>query len=602
MQQPISNSGVNDNKATVVVPPYDKERSECWEGDFVSQFPVNTQGQPDGMATLCVNSPHEGFRIEAQIVNGNMQGKASVYSNANILVAEVTFEAGIANGPCKLFDTTGKLFFEGNLKSGYRSGRGKEYDREGRILFDGYFKKGKRMNLVPSNEMRGYWKEYSDDGTLLSVSEVNKDTGEKEGMSVKYKEGEFLNIRQIKDGKETEYRGFIKFYIEFKNAWFEGNIDRGAPNGYCEIYDTDGKYIFKGLMSDGRVLTVKKMFGKGGYQKEYDYDEHLVNICKRDENYRFDGICYHFDRKEMIREIIEWSEGEVIDALAEFDGHIMTEYENKVKVYEGEYIQKSDFEYVPNGLGKEFDSDGETVIYEGYYHMGKRHGLGKLYQGGELVYDDQWILGKKKDEYYIQYSIIFIAVYLVLICLPYIFDLLNLTTVSLIDLFLTILFFLYVLKIYCCGINYSFDLLIAKLLHKRTLRINNGRFYSKYTFDAPLFAKYINIGDECFTSCVIFRIDGLNRLKSVKVGNDSFNDVHLRERFGKSFPFSFSITNCLELESVDFGTWSFYSFSEEVVFRNLPSLKYITIGRIGKDSHNFGGSLTIRGTHVLLIA
>ena len=139
-------------------------------------------------------------------------------------------------------------------------------------------------------------------------------------------------------------------------------------------------------------------------------------------------------------------------------------------------------------------------------------------------------------------------------------------------------------------------------MHKRTLRINNGRFYSKYTFDAPLFAKYINIGDECFTSCVIFRIDGLNRLKSVKVGNGSFNDVHLRERFGKSFPFSFSITNCLELESVDFGTWSFYSFSEEVVFRNLPSLKYITIGRIGKDSNNFGGSLTIRGTHVLLIA
>ena len=102
MSQPISNSGVNEMRATVVVPPYDRERSECWEGDFASQFPVNTQGQPDGMATLCVNTPHEGFRIEAQIVNGNMQGKASVYSNTNILVAEVTFEAGIANGPCKI--------------------------------------------------------------------------------------------------------------------------------------------------------------------------------------------------------------------------------------------------------------------------------------------------------------------------------------------------------------------------------------------------------------------------------------------------------------------------------------------------------------------
>ena len=64
MSQPISNSGVNEMRATVVVPPYDRERSECWEGDFASQFPVNTQGQPDGMATLCVNTPHEGFRID----------------------------------------------------------------------------------------------------------------------------------------------------------------------------------------------------------------------------------------------------------------------------------------------------------------------------------------------------------------------------------------------------------------------------------------------------------------------------------------------------------------------------------------------------------
>ena len=601
MSQPITNSGVNGMRATVVVPPYDKERSECWEGDFASQFPVNSQGQPDGMATLCVNSPNEGFRIETQVVNGSMQGKASVYSSANILVAEVTFETGIANGPCKLFDTTGKLFFEGNLKSGYRSGRGKEYDREGRILFDGYFKKGKRMNLIPSNEMRGYWKEYSNDGTLLSLSEINKDTGEKEGMSVKYNEGKLSDVCQIKDGKEKAYNGFIKIFIDHKERWFEGNIVRGTPNGYCEIYDTEGNFTFKGLVDGRRVLTVKKMFGKGGYQKEYDRKEQLANICKRDKKYRFQGICYHFDSNGKISEIIEWSDGEEIDVLAKFNGHIMTEYKNKVKVYEGEYIQKSDFEYVPNGLGKEFDSDGETVIYEGYYHMGKRHGLGKLYQGGELVHDDQWILGKTKKEYYIRYSISTIVIIAVLVSLPFIFLKLNLILAYIIDIYPTIIILFLVLKVYCCGIDFSFGLLIAKLLHKRTLRINNGRFYSKYTFAAPLFAKYIYIGENCFTSCVIFRIDGLNRLKSVKVGYHSFNNSSLRDRHRKKFPFSFSISNCLELESVDIGPHSFYSFSKEFTLRNLPSLIYIKIGRIGKDSANFGGSLMIRGTHVLLM-
>ena len=595
MQQPISNSGDNDNKATVVVPPYDKERSECWEGDFASQFPVNTQGQPDGMATLCVNTPHEGFRIEAQIVNGNMQGKASVYSNANILVAEVTFEAGIANGPCKLFDTMGKLFFEGNLKSGYRSGRGKEYDREGRVLYDGYFKMGKRMNLIPSYEMRGYWKEYAEDGTLLSVSEINKDTGEKEGISIEYTEGTLGKIYQIKDGQETDYEGFLKFFYETTKVWYEGNIERGIVHGYGEMYDTEGKYIFKGLFDCGRKLTIKKMSGSGGYQKEYDCEETLVNICKRDKNNKFEGVCYHYDLKGKISEIIEWSEGEIVELLATFEDGKMSEFQNDVKQYEGDYYEVSDFEYLRDGFGQEFDSDGETVIYEGYYFRGDRHGFGKTYQDGEVVYDGLWISGKTKNQYYIRYYIIAIVIIAVLVSLPFIFLALNLEIVAAIDFYATILFFLYGLKAYCCSIKGYFDLFIASILHKGTVKIKNFQFKDDDVFVAPRFTKKIDIRDFCFQEGTTFRVVGLHRLKSLKVGTSSF--FYLGDgKKRKEDRYEFKISNCMQLESIDIGKISFLDFDCDIVIKKLPSLQLLKIGDIGSDVGNLiGCSLELKG-------
>ena len=594
MQQPIGNSTATDKKLVIVMPPVDKERSDCWEADFASQFPVNTQGQPDGMAKLSVNSPHEGYRIEAQIVNGTMQGKASVYSNADILVAEVCFEAGVANGPCKLFDPTGKLFFEGKLKSGYRSGKGKEYDREGRVLFDGYFKMGKRMSLVPSNEMRGYWKEYSEDGTLLSVSERNKDTGEKEGLCLCYKEGSLYCVAQIKDGQETHYEGFLKYFEEQKRIWFEGSIIDGRPNGYGEEYDTEGNYVFKGLYDYGRRLTVKKMFGKGGYHKEFDSEEKLVNICKRDENNKLEGICYHFDDGK-ISDIIEFTEGRMTRVLATFEKDKMTQFENKLRVYEGNYYKKSDFEYIPDGFGQEFDADGETLIYQGYYLKGKKHGYGELYQDGELVYDGLWILGNTKTGYYIRYSIIAIVTIVVLVALPFIFFGLRLEVAFMIDFYATIFFFLYLLKVYCCPVKNEIDLFFAGLLHKKTLKIKDFGFNDSYTFIAPRFTKYIDIRDVCFKKCSTFELVGLHRLKSLKVGITCFYDFE-HERPKNSGSFDFIISNCVDLESIDIGSTSFVEYDGKIELKTLPSLRVLKIGDINSKSGNFiDGSFMIHG-------
>ena len=65
------------------------------------------------------------------------------------------------------------------------------------------------------------------------------------------------------------------------------------------------------------------------------------------------------------------------------------------------------------------------------------------------------------------------------------------------------------------------------------------------------YLKSIEIGDDCFENVDLFKIDGLNELKSLKIGKNSFTHI----KSGKwdsdkanNSSRSFSILNCIELE------------------------------------------------------
>ena len=98
-----------------------------------------------------------------------------------------------------------------------------------------------------------------------------------------------------------------------------------------------------------------------------------------------------------------------------------------------------------------------------------------------------------------------------------------------------------------------------------------------------------------------FKIDGLNKLNTLKIGNYSFtqykNDIWPNEDESKSF----HILNCEELKSIDIGKYSFSDFGGEFELKNLPQLQSINIGTIGDydsfDSSNnfYYSSFIIRG-------
>ena len=128
----------------------------------------------------------------------------------------------------------------------------------------------------------------------------------------------------------------------------------------------------------------------------------------------------------------------------------------------------------------------------------------------------------------------------------------------------------------------------SKLIQIPDGSYNNMRTlnYSQYTLLEELI-----IGDDCFGSVNEFMIDGLNELKSVKIGKNSFTNIKSNDYWdynkANNPNRSFSVLNCIELESIEIGEYSFSDYGGGFELKNLPKLESIKIGEIGSRSFNF---------------
>ena len=115
------------------------------------------------------------------------------------------------------------------------------------------------------------------------------------------------------------------------------------------------------------------------------------------------------------------------------------------------------------------------------------------------------------------------------------------------------------------------------------------------TFSQYTLLEELIIGDDCFSNVDTFKIDGLNELKSLKIGINSFTE-NKNGKVANNPNRSFSILNCIELESIEIGHHSFSDYGGGFELRNLPKLSTIKIGKIGNDSRNFWySSFVIKG-------
>ena len=122
--------------------------------------------------------------------------------------------------------------------------------------------------------------------------------------------------------------------------------------------------------------------------------------------------------------------------------------------------------------------------------------------------------------------------------------------------------------------------------------------------------QYLEIGDCCFLNVVTFEIKGLDELKCVKIGKDSFTlvdssdfdrDSNEAVKDASNIYRSFRILNCESLESIEIGQFSFFDYGGGFELRNLPALQLIDFGlNTIPSSHFCYSSFVFRGFYYLL--
>ena len=136
----------------------------------------------------------------------------------------------------------------------------------------------------------------------------------------------------------------------------------------------------------------------------------------------------------------------------------------------------------------------------------------------------------------------------------------------------------------------------------------NDMDYTIFDFSRFSAVESICIGHHSFRSVQTFKIDGLDRLKTIKIENDSFfqldkfNWAEILQNATKetvNLSKSFHILNCESLESIEIGQYSFCDFAGDFELKNLPQLQSIQIGIINEISANFYcSSFVIRGKNI----
>ena len=267
-------------------------------------------------------------------------------------------------------------------------------------------------------------------------------------------------------------------------------------------------------------------------------------------NHQIGAISYNEEQS------IEVEEGIVdLDHGSRFEGLVLTENkfgipfgygemydDDGILVYKGIMINWKRF-----GYGTSYHNNG-CIEYEGYWCDDNRFGIGKVYDRyGKLVNECEWYNGIESDIYE----------------------------------------------------KYEGDGSKPLNIGMKHLKLSDNCVLVDWDVSLLYNLESIEIGNDCFGSVKTFKIDGLNRLKTIKIGNNSFTPT--KNSTGNDKSKSFHILNCESLESIQIGEYSFSDFAGDFELKNLPQLQSIQIGTIGSDSYNFYySSFVIRGIDMIL--
>ena len=396
-------------------------------------------------------------------------------------------------------------------------------------------------------------------------------------------------LSEMKDGKvegrcQLFNRGILSLAWMMKNGKRIGGVTE-YENGkalqrenWDSIVGNDGDRRIIENSKEGLIMTIRsKCKRENGEEK----DGMIVYRGGFDKEMNRDGYGMEYD-VENGKEKIEgyWSKDKMIRMIREFDAdnNKMIEYAenkgengnaellNRIPMYIGGYSIENG-KFVRNGLGYLLDEASGTAIRESEWEHGEEKNGGiDLYEGWYKKGMSESIRSVLKNEK------------------PR-----EMKTEPTVNLFAKRI------EISNSSELNKMDLKVTNLV----ICSNSCNDLNKLDLNKFKWLESIEIGDGCFGSVKTIKIDGLDRLKIIKIGSNSFTQA--KNEWGKDKSKSFHILNCESLESIQIGDYSFSDFGGDFELKNLPQLQSIQIGTIGTQSTNFyWSSFVIRGIDMIL--
>ena len=335
--------------------------------------------------------------------------------------------------------------------------------------------------------------------------------------------------------------GFVNSAIN--DYHFDNSMIRNVQGRLNEEMKVDGWIL---LILSSREFVVL-LFNNGVFMNEgfVVSDEKVLKVFG---NHQIGDISYNEEQPTRVEEgIVDLDHGSRFEGLVlkdEKEGKIGIPFgygemydDDGLLLYKGIMINWKRF-----GYGTSYHDNG-LKEYEGYWCDDNRFGSGKVYdRSGKLVNECEWVNGIEND----------------------------------IE-------------------DYEGDGSEPMNMGMKHLKLTDNCVLVDWDVSWFLNLESIEIGDDCFESVQTFQIDGLNRLKTIKIGNNSFTQLKSTDKWdwrkANNQSKSFHILNCESLKFIEIGQYSFSDFGGEFELKNLPQLQSIQM-----DSSNFScSSFVIRG-------
>ena len=486
--------------------------SSCLEflGDYeIKSVEMKSGSGLSGEAIIRVLIDNEEYELRVEIKEGKKEGVGLVARENGTLFMQVMFVNDECEGEVIKKNEYGNIVLRGRVSKGKEVGMWIEYDNGGNEIWRGFYRNGKRyLRLKEQRGMKGFYSEMSVNGELLSVSEYNED-----GL--------------LKNGRCFEYEGGkIKRECVYENGMKKRVIREFTDDGLMRLFDDNEEKVYEGVWFGDMVNGFgihPEMEKMKGFFKELNEKRELLSVSEYDEcGLLKNGKCFEYEGGRLAREC-EYKNGVMMRVLRDWKGGLMIEYDdNGMRVYEGGFEGDMMRGFVRKGKGTEFGIDGENALYVGGWKNGKREGYGSEFKGLNPVYIGGWKNGMRDGN--------------------------------------------------------------GKELNENGEVMRSGRwiegeydvikrFEEGYGNDLGVFdtnclkeIERLEIGDGCFKKVNRFVIDGLNDLKSIIIGNNSFELSEEIREGSKCL-----IMNCDQLREIHIGFQSFYWY-ESFELKNLPSL------------------------------